>query len=502
MKTVFVLFDSLNRLALECYGGTHIKTPNFKRFAEKSITFDNHYVGSLPCMPARRDLHTGRLNFLHRSWGPLEPFDNSFPEILRDRGIYSHIVTDHHHYFADGGATYHQRYSSWDLIRGQAIDRWKPKINLTPEEFKDLYHPMQQHRRAYMVNRQHIVEEKDFPCPQIFNNSFEFLNTNKDESNWLLQIECFDPHEPFYAPDRFRKQYSTDYEGPILDWPIYDRVKESPEEISELRANYAALLSMCDEYFGKLLDYFDEHNLWRDTAIVLTTDHGFLLGEHDWWAKNRMPVYQEIAHIPLVIYHPDFADKGGERRSALTQTTDIMPTLLDIHGTEIPFEVTGHSLLPLLSNDTTIRDTAMFGFFGASCNITDGQHVYFRYPESLTAENLFEYTLMPTRMTSRFAIDELVDATLSPPFSFSKGVPLLRLKTRENEEGLAVECQGMPFEDCETALYNLVIDPKQKTPINDPIVERRLAESMKTHMKEADAPNEMYARLGIDLLSD
>ena len=79
MKTVFVLFDSLNRLALECYGGTHIKTPNFKRFAEKSITFDNHYVGSLPCMPARRDLHTGSLNFLHRSWGPLEPFDNSFP---------------------------------------------------------------------------------------------------------------------------------------------------------------------------------------------------------------------------------------------------------------------------------------------------------------------------------------------------------------------------------------------------------------------------------------
>ena len=171
MKTVFVLFDSLNRLALECYGGTHIKTPNFKRFAEKSITFDNHYVGSLPCMPARRDLHTGRLNFLHRSWGPLEPFDNSFPEILRDRGTYSHIVTDHHHYFADGGATYHQRYSSWDLIRGQAIDRWKPKINLPPEEFKDLYHPMQQHRRAYMVNRQHIIKEKDFPCPQIFNLS-------------------------------------------------------------------------------------------------------------------------------------------------------------------------------------------------------------------------------------------------------------------------------------------------------------------------------------------
>ena len=64
MRTIFVLFDSLNRRALEPYGGTRIATPNFSRLAERAITFDNHYVGSLPCMPARRDLHSGRLNFL------------------------------------------------------------------------------------------------------------------------------------------------------------------------------------------------------------------------------------------------------------------------------------------------------------------------------------------------------------------------------------------------------------------------------------------------------
>ena len=84
MRTIFVLFDSLIRNGLGCYGGTSIATPNFDRFARRAVTFDNHYVGSLPCMPARRDLHTGRLNFMHRSWGPLEPFDNSFPEQMRD----------------------------------------------------------------------------------------------------------------------------------------------------------------------------------------------------------------------------------------------------------------------------------------------------------------------------------------------------------------------------------------------------------------------------------
>src|SRR4051812_26564419 len=60
MRLVYILFDSLNRHALGAYGGTTVPTPNFDRLAARSVTFDTHYVGSLPCMPARRDLHTGR----------------------------------------------------------------------------------------------------------------------------------------------------------------------------------------------------------------------------------------------------------------------------------------------------------------------------------------------------------------------------------------------------------------------------------------------------------
>ena len=93
MRTVFLLFDSLNRRMLNSYGGNFLDTPNFNRLAEKSITFDNHFIGSMPCMPARRDLQSGRLSFLHRSWGPLEPFDNSFPEILRFNIIYTHFIS-------------------------------------------------------------------------------------------------------------------------------------------------------------------------------------------------------------------------------------------------------------------------------------------------------------------------------------------------------------------------------------------------------------------------
>src|SRR5438045_4422444 len=88
MKAVMVMFDSLNRHMLPPYGCTWTHAPNFARLAQRTVTFDRSYVCSMPCMPARRDLHTGRPNFLHRSWGPLEPFDDSMPEMLRNNGIY------------------------------------------------------------------------------------------------------------------------------------------------------------------------------------------------------------------------------------------------------------------------------------------------------------------------------------------------------------------------------------------------------------------------------
>lgn len=112
MRTIMVMYDTLCRNFLSPYGNTWVQTPNFQRLAEKSVTFDTNYVCSLPCMPARRDLHNGRVNFLQRDWGPLEPYDDSMPEILKNHGIYSCLISDHYHYWEDGGCTYHNRYSS------------------------------------------------------------------------------------------------------------------------------------------------------------------------------------------------------------------------------------------------------------------------------------------------------------------------------------------------------------------------------------------------------
>ena len=122
MRAIMFMFDCLNRHFLPAWNETVADLPNFKRLQQHTVVFDRCYAGSMPCMPARRELHTGRYNFLHRSWGPLEPFDDSVPEILKSAGIHSHLVTDHQHYWEDGGATYHNRYSTCEFFRGQEGD--------------------------------------------------------------------------------------------------------------------------------------------------------------------------------------------------------------------------------------------------------------------------------------------------------------------------------------------------------------------------------------------
>ena len=93
----------------------------------------------------------------------------------------------------------------------------------------------------------------------------------------------------------YKALYPHEYDGPHFDWPSYRPVQETPEQVAHVRYEYAASLSMCDAYLGKVLDLMDEYDLWDDTMLIINTDHGFLLGEHDWWAKCVQPFYVEAS---------------------------------------------------------------------------------------------------------------------------------------------------------------------------------------------------------------
>ena len=499
MRTIFVLFDSLNRSALSCYGGS-ISTPNFDRFAARCTVFENHFVGSMPCMPARRDMHTGRLNFLHRSWGPLEPFDDSFVVNLREKGIYTHLSSDHNHYFEDGGATYHNRYNSYDFIRGQESDPWVAMVKPPLEKFKMLYHERQfggnraQQRIQGMLNERKFKADADFPLHKCFDAALDFLEVNAKEDNWFLQLECFDPHEPFCVPESFREQFKTNYKGPIYTWPQYrSSSDDSPDEIAEIKSNYGALVAFCDQQLGRLIDYLDGNRMWDDTAIIITTDHGFMLGEHDWWGKLRMPFFNEIAHIPLMIHDPSRPNSWGTRVKSLTQVIDLSPTILDIFGYRPCEYSTGKSMLRLLDDsNASIRDIALYGVFGGALNATDGRYTYFIYPENIEEPSLFEYTLMPMHSTSMFEVRELKNAELFRGFNFTKGAPVLKIPALVDAKRPPM--QGGGFADTLTCLYDLRNDPQQNEPYRSQTVEKSLIGKIIKEMTLNNSPDESFHR--------
>jgi arylsulfatase A-like enzyme len=495
MKAIFVCFDTLNRRMLPPYGCDWVHAPNFSRLAERAVTFENAYVGGMPCMPARRELHTGRYNFLHRGWGPLEPFDESMPEILTQHGVYTHLVSDHKHYWEDGGATYHTRYRTWEIVRGQEGDPWKgqvadPKTPLSLQN--DQLREMQREaRRQDWVNRQYLQQEAEMPQAQVFTRGLEFIQTNHEQDHWFLQIETFDPHEPFYTQERYKALYPHRYTGPHFDWPEYTQVNEPPEQVEHLRYEYAALVSMCDHYLGQMLDAMDELALWEDTLLIVSTDHGFLLGEHDWWGKNAMPWFNETAHIPLFVWDPR-AQKPGERRRSLAQWIDLAPTLLEFFNISIPATMQGTPLRERIADDQPARPAGLFGSFGNHVNVTDGRYVYMRAPIRPENTPLFEYTLMPTHMHARFTPAELQDVELAEPFDFTRGVRPLKIRP--------LGFPGRPMNSAYrnvTMLFDLATDPAQEHLIIDDDVERRMISLMLEWMHWNDAPPEQFERLGL-----
>lgn len=485
MRAIVVMFDSLNRRFLPNYGCEWTRTPNFERLGRKTVTFDNAYAGSMPCMPARRELHTGRYNFLHRSWSPLEPFDDSVPEMLKSEGIYTHLATDHQHYFEDGGATYHGRFNSFEFFRGQQGDKWKGQV-AEPEIPESLRINRYASWRHDWVNRQHFVEEKDHPQTQLFDAGLEFLSTNVDQDRWFLQLETFDPHEPFFSYEDQKRHYPHTYDGPQFDWPDYKRADEPQDAIEHARLEYAALLTKCDDSLGRVLDFMDEHSMWDDTMLIVCTDHGFLLGEHGWWGKNIQPWYDENIHTPLFVWDPRAA-VAGTRSDALVQTIDIGPTLLNFFDLEATPRMQGRTIYPALTGSEKVREGGLFGNFGGHVNVTDGRYVYMRACATEANAPLYEHTLMPTHMNTRFSPEEFIGAELLPSLPFSQGAPVLRLPAKPF---------GNPH-DFGTLLFDLEEDPHQKHPIDDSELELHMINLMLGLMRENDSPSSQYERLGL-----
>ena len=270
-------------------------------------------------------------------------------------------------------------------------------------------------------------------------------------------------------------------------------MEEEPEEIEHARFEYASLLSMCDSRLGKILDMMDENSMWDDTMLIVWTDHGFMLGEHECWAKCWMPFYEEIARTPFFVWDPRSKVQGERRQSLVQPSIDLAPTLLDFFGLEPTKDMLGKSLTETIANDEAVREYGIFGMQGNHVNVTDGKHVYMRGPVTEDNRPLFDYTLMPTHMQKSFSPEELKKTVgLAEPFRFTKECPTLKIPAPGGLPGHEPITPDLP-----TMLFDVEKDPGQATPISDPAVEAKMVDALRGLMEECDAPAEQYERLGL-----
>lgn len=494
MNIILVLIDSLNRNDLEAYGSTECATPNIQKFAQKAWRFDNHFVGSLPCMPARREIFAGVSEFLWRPWGPLEPFDAQLPRILSTNGYATGIVTDHYHYWEETANGYVQSFESSHLVRGHENDNWRAlqPVSDLPQWARNIDGWRPGEGRRYFSNTANFRGELDYFPAQVMSNGVAWLERRPVDRPFFLQVESFDVHEPFDVPEPYASLYGNGADRDRFTiWPPYQhpgqlaefmRQPGVDEQLRFVRSQYLGKLTMVDRWFGELMAALDRDKLWNQTAVILTTDHGHDLGQRGCFGKHY-PHFDTHAHIPFLVWFPT-CPGDGQRISALTTTVDLHSTILELADLPSARNGTGRSLVPLLrGDDGDQRPGLIYGTFGQGICCTDGKWTLMTAPRE---GELFAYTSIMPR-------DDSLPARLITQGRFlpDQDLPLWRIPISRRPP---IWPQG----DIDH-LYDRSTDPSQTTNkwSEEAAQRERLLELLRNCMAESAAPSEQYLRLGV-----
>lgn len=363
MNVIHIISDTFRRDNLACYGG-RAHTPSLDAFVEKCVAFDRAYVCSFPTVPIRGELVTGQVSFCRRGWEPLKRDIPVIADSFSRAGIVSMMIADTPHHLRD--AFFYQRgFTGWDWIRGQETDDYhtQPFDYESPRNQRYREHTRTHPNRLPMGLEHHLPNTQFRACEEdtfvatTMRRAVQWLERNYQHENFYLMVDTFDPHEPWDPPEWYVRRFDPeDYGGAEPIYPPYGPNPMNERETQRANALYRAEASLVDTWVGFLLRKIENMGLLDNTMIVFMADHGFLLGEHGLMAKN-FDMYEEVNHIPLLIYHPE----GAPRRiSTLASIIDVPATVIDALGADRMETVEGSSLLPVvLGGSDHVRDYAI-----------------------------------------------------------------------------------------------------------------------------------------------
>ncbi len=413
LNIVYIMSDDHAQQMISCYDSPYIETPNIDKLAKDGVRFTESFVANSLSGPSRACMLTGKHSHLNgkKNNEHSSQFDQNqqtMPKLLQTGGYQTALFGKLH---LDGIP---QGFDKWFMLPGQG-DYYDPHF-ITPSEdgakldtlqvqgyvtdiitdkslewleherdkskpFALFIHHKATHRN-WMADTKDLeaFEDQEFPLPETFYDDYEgrlaaqkqemhiykdmdlvydlkmlkkgiqpkglggYYSWNKDKQgiHGRLRPEVKARFDSLYYPiaDKF---YKKNLEGKALAEWKYQRYMR----------DYAKVVKSLDRNVGRVIDYLREHDMLDNTLIVYTSDQGFYMGEHGWFDKRFM--YEESMRTPLVMHLPKSLKKRGDIKE-LVQNIDYAPTFLDMAGLNVPQDMQGESLLPLLKEDKEVTD--------------------------------------------------------------------------------------------------------------------------------------------------
>jgi len=376
-NVLVIMSDEHNAGVLGCNGNTIIKTPNLDGLARRGITFQSCYTNSPLCVPSRLSFTSGKYASRVGAWNndcwlPSADYP-SLPRIMNAAG-YESILCGKMHYdrtrrygFKEIGGNMNDADKTGKGNRRKADDL-TPKPGISPR-FNDFHagedSSILKHDRAVTAG------------------TVEFLKSRKaSDKPFFMLAGYLAPHFPLIVPEKYWQQYQGKIPMPVIPKGYLESqprnykhlrigfdVEDVPDDIVRKgRELYYGLTQWVDNEVGKVLDALADSEAANNTVIIYTTDHGENMGEHGLWWKNCM--YQNASRIPLIVSWPP-RWKGGQRRTQACSLVDVVQTIAELGGADVPEDWNGDSMLGLLDNpETKWKDLAVSEYYAH--NIASG----------------------------------------------------------------------------------------------------------------------------------
>ncbi|HSE74905.1 MAG TPA: choline-sulfatase [Dongiaceae bacterium] len=377
---LYVMFDQLAPQFLPSYGHQVVKAPNLSRLAAEGVQFDSAYTNSPLCAPARFSMMAGQLCSRTGAWDNAAEFPSSIPTFahyLRLAGYRTCLSGKMHFVGPDQLHGFEDRVTT-DMYPGDF--GWTPTWE-EPERIHWWFHNMLSVTEAGPYDRSLEMEHDDEVAYTAQRWLYEHTRGN-DERPFMLCVSFMQPHDPYLGPRAEFESYREDdidlpavpYVGPDEREPVgkrmydlYDRdeYRVTERHVRAARRGYYAMITYSDRLLGQVLRALEQTGQADDTIVVVSADHGDMLGERGLWYK--MNFFEHAARVPMIVHAPKVL--APRRIAENVSLMDLLPTFCEIatdgKGVEYAAPVDGSSVLDLAAGSSTGRSNTVFGEYMA-----------------------------------------------------------------------------------------------------------------------------------------